>query len=129
MVGVSLTALGVGPGSATGSALMSHIADYGEWKHHVKLQGTTFSCNSVATKVGTGLGGALIGWGLAASGYDAGAAAQSAEVIFAIKGFFLYIPVALCLITFVMNLFMDIEYKMPAIKEELAKRSEIDAQN
>jgi len=123
LVGMALVALGFGPATATGAALLSHVADYGEWKHHVKLQGVTFSCSSIATKVGTGLGGALIGWGLQAGGYVAGATEQTAMTILMIKGVFLYIPVLLCAIPFVISFFMDIEYKMPAIKEELAKRN------
>ena len=124
ITGLAVLGVGMGPSTATGAAMLSHIADYGEWKHHVKLQGVTFSCNSVATKVGTGLGGALIGWALSAGGYIAGAAAQSAQTIFMIKGVFLYVPVFLCAVSFVTNLFMDIEYKMPAIHEELKQRSE-----
>lgn len=123
LVGMALLALGLGPATATGAATLAHVADYGEWKHHVKLQGVTFSCNSIATKVGTGLGGAFIGWGLQAGGYVAGAAEQTSRTIFIIKGVYLYIPVLLCAITFVTNFFMDIEYKMPAINEELAKRN------
>ena len=123
IAGLSVLSLGLGPSTSTNAAMLAHIADYGEWKHRVKLQGVTFSCNSVATKIATGLGGALIGWGLQAGGYVAGAAVQSAKTIFMIKGAFLYLPALLCVVTFVMNFFLDIEYKMPAIKEELAQRN------
>ncbi|KAI4453922.1 beta-mannosidase [Holotrichia oblita] len=86
LVGMALLALGLGPVSATGLATLAYVADYGEWKHHVKLQGVTFSCNSIATKVGTGLGGAFIGWGLQVGGYVAGVAEQTSKTIFMIKG-------------------------------------------
>jgi GPH family glycoside/pentoside/hexuronide:cation symporter len=123
IVGISLLALGLGPSTATSSAMLSHVAEYSEWKYHAKLQGTTFSCNSVATKLGTGIGGALIGWGLQAGGYVAGAAVQSSKAIFMITGVYLYLPVLLCAVSLVLNFFLDIEYKMPGIKEELAQRN------
>jgi len=93
----------------------------------VKLQGTTFSCNSVATKVGTGLGGAAIGWALSAGGYVAGLEQRSESTVFMIKGVYLYLPAILCIVTLVCNRFMDIEHKIPAIREEISRRAAQDA--
>lgn len=125
ITGISILSLGLGPSTSTNAAMLANIADYGEWKHYVKLQGVTFSCNSMATKIATGLGGAFIGWGLQLGGYVAGASVQSDNTILMIKGIYLYIPVLLCVITLVTNLFLDIEYKMPTIKEELNHRNSL----
>ncbi|GHT86022.1 MFS transporter [Bacteroidia bacterium] len=125
LIGLGLTALGAGPNTASGSAILAHVADYSEWKHHVKLTGTTFSCIGVATKIATGLGAALIGWGLAWGGYNAAADVQTPDTLFAIKAVFLYIPVLLSVLNLVCNLFLDVEKKMPKIKEELAARNEL----
>ena len=122
LVGMGLAFFGGGPGAASTAALLAHVAEYGEWKHGEKLAGTTFSCNSVATKVGTGIGNALVGWGLALGAYNAASAVQPASALLAIKALYLYVPVIVCLITLGLVFFLDIEKKMPDVKKELAVR-------
>jgi len=126
LIGMGLAFFGMGPGAASTAALLAHVADYGEWKHGEKLAGTTFSCNSVATKVGTGIGNALVGWGLALGAYNAGAVVQPDSALFAIKALYLYVPVIVCLITLALVFFLDIEKRIPGIKKELAARSEVE---
>jgi GPH family glycoside/pentoside/hexuronide:cation symporter len=123
VLGQCLIAFGMGPFVASGSAWLAYVIDYGEWKNGEMLTGTICSCNSVATKVGTGLGNAMIGWGLAIGGYMAANPVQAASALNAIKAVYLYIPVALSLLIFVLSLFQDLEEKMPQIKAEMANRS------
>ena len=72
--------------------------------------------------MGSGLGGSVIGWMLAAVGYDASAAAASGATKMAIYGFSFIIP----LITFVVMLVLvsrfDLEKKLPELKAEIARR-------
>lgn len=125
LLGNALIAFGIGPSSASNSALLAHVVDYGEWKNKAKLAGTIFSCNSVGTKLGTGIGSAIVGWGLATGGYMAGSPSQSASALFAIKAVCLYIPVVLLTVGLILNCFLDIEKKIPEIKKELAARNEL----
>lgn len=126
LIGIFITGMGLGPASPTTSALLAYIADYGEWQHGVKLQGVTFSCNSVAVKVATGFGSAILGWCLAAGGYIEGSAIQPVSAITMIKFVFLYMPLILCVLTYISNLFLDIEKKMPDIYKELEERNNVE---
>ncbi len=122
LLGTAINAIGLGPGSACGAALGAQIADFGKWKHKVDLTGMTFSSVSFAIKVGTGIGTAMIGWGLAWSGYIAGAAVQTDATIFVIKALFLFVPVLSSAISIFTAMKMDIEYKIDDIRKEIAER-------
>ncbi len=57
--------------------MMSDTVDYGEWKSGKRLTGISFAGTLFVLKLGLApLGGALIGWMLAGSGYQSGAATQ-----------------------------------------------------
>ncbi|MGN1191182.1 MAG: MFS transporter [Dorea sp.] len=96
---ISLLFRGIGsaPVLASYNAFVAESADYGQWKTGVPLQGVSFSGTSFGNKVGAGLGGALMGWVLAAAGYDGMAAVQTASALTAIKGLFIFgsaLPIA-----------------------------------
>jgi GPH family glycoside/pentoside/hexuronide:cation symporter len=65
--------------------MLADAADYGEWTTGRRATGLVFSAATFAQKGGWGLGGALAGWILAASGYVAQSAVQSAEAVMGIK--------------------------------------------
>lgn len=101
---VLLGALIVGLGNGTQSMVfpfMGDVVDYGEMKYGKALTGFTNSGYTIGIKIGSGLGGAVIGWILQGTGYVANAATQSAAasagIIFAFAGVAL-IANALCLI-------------------------------
>lgn len=118
LLATAINAIGLGP--ACGAALGAQIADFGKWKHKVDLTGMTFSSVSFATKVGIGIGTAMIGWGLAWSGYVAGAAVQTDATIFVIKVLFQFVPVLSSAISIFTATKMDIEYKIDYIRKEIA---------
>ena len=84
--------------------------------------GMTNSANSFGMKIGSGIGASLIGWLLAAAGYNAALAAQPASVDTAIFTFGIYIPLALFVIMFILLMKNDLEKRYPEIMAELQKR-------
>ena len=61
--------------------------DYNEYKYGVRMVATSNSASSFGGKVGSGLGTSIIGWFLAAVGYDAALTAAPAATKMAIYGF------------------------------------------
>ena len=57
-----------------------------------RVDGTMYSCISFGTKVGGGIGTAITGWLLAASGYVSNAATQSQSCINMLHVMYLWLP-------------------------------------
>ena len=82
-----------------------------------------FSAGTFAEKVGSGVGGLILGVVLGLGGYVSQGATQSAEALFAIKAIFAYLPIAFTAICILLILFYDLDKKLPEIAEDLkAKR-------
>lgn len=75
--------------------MMSDTVDYGEWKSGKRLTGISFAGTLFVLKLGLALGGALIGWMLAGSGYQSGAATQNSATMASIIALFTLVP-AIC---------------------------------
>ncbi|MCE0495201.1 glycoside-pentoside-hexuronide (GPH):cation symporter [Vibrio salinus] len=73
-------------------SMMSDIVDYEKTRSHRSLSGMVFSTNLFAIKLGIAIGGAGVGWILAAAGYVGGAAQQNSASITAINLLFTVIP-------------------------------------
>jgi GPH family glycoside/pentoside/hexuronide:cation symporter len=73
-------------------SMIADSADYGEFLTRRRITGLTFSGALLALKLGTALGGALLGWLLAGFGYQSQAAAQSERTIFGIVALFTLAP-------------------------------------
>ncbi len=74
LLGLAVRGIGHIPNSAGIYAMVADVADYGEWKNGIRNEGLTFSATSFGTKIGTGIGSAVVGWGLALGNYIGGAA-------------------------------------------------------
>ena len=87
------------------SILFQAIAiEYGQWKTGKRVEGLMFSSMSMGQKAGSGLTSAIMGGILSAAYFDgtkATAAEQSAEAIRVIEGFYLYVPIAIWVVMFV----------------------------
>lgn len=70
-------------------SMYADIADYSEWKTGRRATGLIFSSSSMSQKLGGSLGGALVGWLLAAYGFEANVV-QTAE---SLKGILLMISI------------------------------------
>ena len=122
IIGGSFQTFATMPIMCVGGAMVNNCVEYNEWKFGKRLLGMSNSANSFGAKVGSGIGGSLIGWILAAAGYQAAAASQPASVNTAIFTFAIYIPLALFIILGILFSKYDLEKIYPGIVEELRVR-------
>ncbi|MEV0588855.1 glycoside-pentoside-hexuronide (GPH):cation symporter [Nonomuraea sp. NPDC050310] len=78
LVALSVTAFGGGGALTMIYVVVAELVDFVEWRHGFRIEGAMASLGSFAAKAGGGLGAALTGYTLAATGYLAGQA-QTAE--------------------------------------------------
>lgn len=103
-------------------AMVNNCVEYNEWKFGKRMVGMSNSASSFGSKVGSALGGSLIGWLLALGGYSAALAVQPQNVTYAIIAFSIYIPLALFIIMFLLFRKYNLEKIYPQIIEEVKKR-------
>jgi len=122
LIGAVIRGIGAAPGMGVGFAMIADSVEYGEWKTGNRTEGLIFSAQSYGGKAGTGLGGALIGWVLAWGGYVGGAMTQSASAISAIKILFIFIPIAVSIIQFLLLVPYKLDKEYGDILKELEER-------
>ncbi len=122
MLLVGLTFVGIGrvPHSAGLFAMIADVIDYGDWKFGKRIEGMTYSASSFGMKVGTGLGSAAVGWGLALGGYSDNPG--SASALFAIRSLYTWVPMILIVIGFVVLTRCNLDKIYPTIQKELEAR-------
>ena len=74
--------------------------------------------------IGSGVGGSLIGWMLAAVGYDATFSVAPEATKMAIYGFSFIVPLIAFVVMYVLVSRFDLEKKLPQMREEVAKRKQ-----
>lgn len=124
MGGAVLRGLGLGPISACLFTIIADAVEYGEWKTGVNQAGLTNSATSFGMKVGTGLGSAIVGWGLAFGNYDASLEVQSAYTLMVEQVVFYVLPIVGFILAFVAMWFTNIDKIYPTIIKDLAARKE-----
>ena len=102
--------------------LTSMTIDYNEWKYDKKLVAMSGGAIGFGSKVGNGLGAAILSAFLAIGAYDASLEVASTSMTYSIYGFSNYLPVVINLIMFVIFLKFDLEEKLPKMREEVAAR-------
>lgn len=98
--------------------LIGDAVDYGALKFGKQLTGLTNSGYSIGIKIGSGLGGALVGWILAASAFDASVAVQSAETLTGIRLLMGYIPAVVCLLSGILAWYTNVERDLKKLRGE-----------
>lgn len=99
-----IAALGQGPWQGDMNAVIASCSEYTFLTKHKRVDGTMYSCTSLGVKLGGGLGTAIAGWLLAASGFDGTAAVQSDSCIKMLYFIYLWIPVIISfIITFLLS--------------------------
>ena len=104
-------------------AMTLNTAEQNMLNHGVRITGMTNASNSFVGKLGGGVGGSLIGWVLAAGGFDAynagtiGLTSGLKNAVFALNS---YIPLAMFVIIF---LFL-FRYKYEEMLPEIIKKNE-----
>lgn len=87
-----VASLGMAPLQGTLNALIAEASENTFLRFGKRIDGLMFSCTSLGVKVGSGLGTAVAGWLLAASGYVANAAEQASGVISMLYFMYLWVP-------------------------------------
>lgn len=103
----------------------SDAIEYGQWKTGKRVEGLMFSSMSMGQKAGSGLTSAIMGGILSAAYFDgtkATAAEQSAEAIRVIKGFYLYVPIAIWVVMFVIAACYQLDKVYDKMMRELIQR-------
>ena len=88
----AVAALGMSPLQGDMNALIATTSEYTRLTTGKKVDGTMYSCTSFGTKVGGGLGTAIAGWMLAASGYVQNAVTQSQSCVNMLYVMYLWLP-------------------------------------
>lgn len=116
--------LGSACGGATMWAMVSDTIDYGEWKTGCRTEGLVNSACSFGYKIGNGLGSAMLGWILAAGGYDGAAAVQTDAALLSIHLCFIWIPVLIYIIGLFIMKFWYLDKEFDGIIADLNARRE-----
>lgn len=120
-IGTVIGGIGLGLPAGLLFAIMADTVDYGEWKSGVRAQGLLVSAAGIGIKLGSGLGGALPAWLLAAGGYVAGTA-QTVTSLNMIAFSYIWVPVILGVILFILMIFYKWEKPHEEIIAELEAR-------
>lgn len=109
MAFTAIAALGMSPLQGDMNALIATTSEYTYLATGKRVDGTMYSCTSFGTKVGGGIGTAITGWLLAASGYVANAAEQSASCMNMLHIMYLWLPMLFNLVITIVLLRLNVE--------------------
>lgn len=125
MLGIltAVAALGIIPISALINLVAIDCMKYSLWKTGVPVEGTIAAVISVATKVGVGLGGALVGVLMGLSGYNGAAAIQSSGALTMIRFLFCGYPAVQAALICIIMSFYKLDKLLPQIDEDLKQRA------
>jgi GPH family glycoside/pentoside/hexuronide:cation symporter len=122
IIGLAIKGFGNVPHSAGLFAMVADVIDYGDWKFGVRIDGMTYSATSFGMKVGTGLGSAAVGWGLAIGGYNGELTTQASSALTAITALYTWIPLILVIIGIVVLAMCNLDKMLPTIQKDLAAK-------
>lgn len=131
LVFTALAYIGTSPLQGDLNALIATCSEY-TWKTKQKrIDGTMYSCTSLGTKLGGGIGTALGGWLLEAGGYIKNAAVQPASCINMLNFMYLWFPLILTVIITILLYFLKVEQANAAWDEshQIASDPDLDSIN
>jgi GPH family glycoside/pentoside/hexuronide:cation symporter len=110
-----------------GNVYLLNTIEYGEYISGIRANHLIVSVSSVWSKIGSGIGGALIGWLLSLGGYDGTAAVQGEYAITAITNVYFLIPfIASAVLLALMSMYsLDKKYTEITAKLKARKSREI----
>lgn len=114
----AIAALGMSPLQGDMNALIATTSEYTYLTTGKRVDGTMYSCTSFGTKVGGGIGTAVAGWLLAASGYVANAASQSASCMNMLHIMYLWLPMLFNLFITLILTRLNVEKANEELKKE-----------
>jgi GPH family glycoside/pentoside/hexuronide:cation symporter len=125
LIGSLIKGLGMGTLTATAFPMVFDTIEYGEWKTGIRAEALTYSMSSVASKIGTAGGVAIVAALLSVGGYVAGADTQSDSAILAFKASFIYVQFTLLILTTVLLLIYKLDKIYPTMMKELEERRNV----
>lgn len=114
----AVAAIGMSPLQGDLNALIATCSEYTYLTKGKRIDGTMYSCTSLGTKLGGGIGTAIAGWLLAFSGYDGTAAVQSASCLNMLHIMYLWIPMCINLVITLILTRLDVEKANEKLKLE-----------
>lgn len=118
LTGVMIKGLGSAVVMSQLFTLAPDIVRYIEVKDGIRVEGLAASANSFGSKIGSGLGSAVVLWALALCGYVAEADTQSSGVINTFISLYWWIPCILSLILLLLASLWNIDKKTNEIQEK-----------
>ena len=110
LVFTAVASLGMCPLQGDLNAVIASASDYTYLTTGKRIDGTMYSCTSLGVKLGGGLGTAVSGWLLAASGYiKGGAVAQPDSVITMLNVMYLWLPAIFCALVTLLLIQLNVE--------------------
>ncbi len=109
LVCTGIAALGMSPLQGDMNALIATTSEYTRLTTGKKVDGTMYSCTSFGTKVGGGIGTAIAGWLLAASGYIENAAVQPDSCLNMLHVMYLWLPMIFNLLITIILFKLNVE--------------------
>lgn len=122
MVGLAVTGLGIYGIFGTVFAMQPDAIDYSEWKKNRSISGTIAAFQGLFVKASMGLASWIIGLYLGMNGYNGELSAQSAAAEHSIQFCYMWIPVILCILLAVTNLFYKLDSCASRMRTELDER-------
>lgn len=122
----SVAALGMSSLQGTLNALIAEASENTWLRTGKRIDGLMFSCTSLGVKVGGGLGTAISGWLLSASGYDGGLKVQPESAIQMIYIMYVWLPLAANALILFLLMRLDVEKVNTRLKEEADARAEAE---
>lgn len=114
-----IAALGQGPWQGDMNAVIASCSEYTYLTQHKRVDGTMYSCTSLGVKLGGGLGTAIAGWMLAASGFEGTLAVQPQSCINMLYFMYLWIPMLIDLVITLVLSKMNVEETNELLKEQI----------
>ena len=111
----ALTNIGMSPMQGDLNALIASCSEYTYLTKGKRVDGSMFSCTSLGVKIGGGLGTAITGILLDASGYVNAAAVQSASALSMLNFMYLWVPMIISVLITLLLSQMDVEKKNKAL--------------
>jgi len=120
----ALRSFSYGPLMALMNVFLLNTIEYGEYKTGVRADSIIVSMSSFFNKIGTGLGGALIGWLLAFGGFLSHSEIQPESVNPTIIFIFCAIPAIAAITQIILLTFYDLDKKYADITKNLKERKD-----
>jgi len=117
--------IGFAPVQSVIFGFLGDAVEYGQWKTHIRQEGLIFSGGSVGTKVGSGLTSAIITGMLSYAGYvssTTASAVQPESAINMIVNTYVWGPIFVWVVLFVLLYFYKLDKQYPQIMRDLVAR-------